>query len=76
MIKTDGYSWSNKFNINTIGVPGVASMKRIYDEAPLDDNGELIEKYDTNVIEVGVIFSTLSSPFGKQKVRLFKISLV
>jgi hypothetical protein len=63
-IMTDGYRWSEKFDINTFGISGLASLKRSTSVEP-NDNDALIEKYNAGHIDIGVIFSTLSSPFGK-----------
>jgi hypothetical protein len=63
-ILTDGYRWSNKFDITTFGVSGLASLKRSTSDEP-HDNDQLVEEYNAGQIDVGVIISTLSSPFGK-----------
>ena len=54
----------NKFDISTFGVSGVLSMKKAR-RCRLDDG--TVPKNWPNKIELGVVISTLSIPYGKTK---------
>lgn len=70
-MKTDGYKWSKPFNCSTFGISGLASMKRLKDDEGGHDNDELVEKYNTDNIDIGVIIATMDPPFGKTKTISF-----
>jgi len=70
-LKTDGYKWSKPFNCSTFGISGLASMKRLKDDEGGHDNDELVEKYNTDNIDIGVIIATMDPPFGKTKTISF-----
>lgn len=58
------YDWSKKFDISTFGVSGVLSMKKSK-RCVLEDG--TVPKNWPNKIELGVVISTLSSPYNRTK---------
>lgn len=70
-LKVKNYEWSKPFDITTFGITGEVSLKRSKNKPRSNYNGDdadeedIICKYNANVLNLGVIISTLSHPYGK-----------
>lgn len=61
-VTVENYEWADPFDITTLGMSGEVSMKRSKD---YDHENKIIQKYNSSNLNMGVIISTLSAPFGK-----------
>lgn len=67
-IKLDGFDWSQKFDISTVGIAGVCSLERNKNEEIKD---EFIKNYDSKLIDFGVVIESLSDPYNMSKTVKF-----
>ena len=61
-VAVENYDWADAFDITTLGMSGEASMKR---EKNFDRDNEIVNRYQSNNLQMGVLISTLSNPHGK-----------
>jgi hypothetical protein len=67
-VKIDGYDWSQKFDISTVGIAGVCSLKR---EAKEEIKDNFIKNNNSKLIDFGVLIENLSDPYNKTKTVKF-----
>lgn len=61
-VAVEDYDWAEPFDISTLGMAGEASMKRKKDP---NYESDLQRKFNSNNLNLGILISALSAPFGK-----------
>jgi hypothetical protein len=61
-ICVDNYGWAQPFDITTMGMSGEATMKR---NKEFDNESDIVQRFNSNNLNMGVLISQLSSPYGK-----------